>query len=118
MQHSEGVETRGAERRLLTEDSLLGKRERRYIEVPLQGGEVARLRSLTSAELRRIQRSFSSEDGKPNQSRMDRFNELLIIHTLVGEDNKPLLNEDMLFRFDEVDSKVVREIAVAARHHV
>lgn len=100
---------------MLNRADLFAKKDRRYVDVPVNG-TTARLRSLTAAEMRRLRASMIDDKGLAND-RAERIPELLTIHTMVDEQGQPVLTEHDLANFDQLDALYVTVLGRAALEH-
>lgn len=95
---------------LLTKHGLFEKQRRRFKEVLLPGsGDTARIRSLTTGEMRQLRSSLVDKKGELIRKRGDRLSQLLIAACLVDDQGNRVLTDDdaMSDAFDSVDGATV-----------
>jgi len=93
----------------ITRAELLGKASRRFKDVHLPTGGTARLRNLSTSEMRSLRGSLLSKDGKLIQSRADRIQQLLVAWCLVDDAGNRILTDDDATgnAMDDIDGAVV-----------
>lgn len=102
----------------LTKESLFKKTERRYVDVPLPGGEVARLQSLTELERAEHNASLLKDDGSVDKSKLKNATSQLLVMMLVDENGEQILHDHEVDTLLGVDSLVMEILGDAAREHI
>lgn len=103
---------------LINKGELLSKTQRRYKMVPLPGGDLARIQSLTEREKSEYECSvLSSRSGRAIRSRMASATRALIILCLVDGNGNRLLGDEDHDKLSQVDGAVTAAIYTAASEH-
>ncbi len=101
----------------VTKSDLLKRNKRRFKLIDLPGGGQARIRSLSSGEMRDFRRSMLNPQGKLIKSRSDNMHELLIAQCLVDDEGNRLFTDEdaMSSSFAEIDGSLVSVLSSECR---
>ena len=91
---------------LASEGDLLGKKDRQYCVVTVEGLKF-RLRTMTAREMLRFRRSVEE-----SPERLDRAEELLIAHSWVDGDGNLVTTEEKIWAADEADAKIMQHLSI------
>lgn len=103
---------------VLSREDLLLRRARRYKEVKLSSGEIARLQSLTELERSEYNMGLLDKKGDVNKKALTKATQMLLVKMLVdGEGNRLFLDHesDLLADIDSLDMEILGD---AAREHI
>jgi hypothetical protein len=102
----------------ISRDQLLAKRARRYREVTLSSGDVARLQSLTELERSEYNMSLLDKKGDVNKKALTKATRMLLVKMLVDADGNRMFfdhEDDLLADIDSLDMEILGD---AAREHI
>ena len=103
---------------VLSRDGLLQKTKRRYTEVNLPSGGVARLQSLTELERSEYNSSLLDKKGDLDREKLTYGTMMLLCRMLVDNDNKRMFldhEHEILASIDSLDMEVLGD---EARKHI
>lgn len=103
---------------VLSRDGLLQKTKRRYVEVQLPSGGVARLQSLTELERSEYNSSLLDKKGELDREKLTFGTMMLLCRMLVDQDNKRMFldhEHEILASIDSLDMEVLGD---EARKHI
>lgn len=103
---------------VLSRDGLLQKTKRRYVDVQLPSGGVARLQSLTELERSEYNSSLLDKKGELDREKLTFGTMMLLCRMLVDQDNKRMFldhEHEILASIDSLDMEVLGD---EARRHI
>lgn len=103
---------------VLSRDGLLQKTKRRYVDVQLPSGGVARLQSLTELERSEYNSSLLDKKGELDREKLTFGTMMLLCRMLVDQDNKRMFldhEHEILASIDSLDMEVLGD---EARKHI
>lgn len=103
---------------LATRDDFLAATKRRYKEVPLWTGKIARVRSLTETEFQDIDiRNINFQKGGLSAPGLRSSNARLIVATVCDANGEPIFGEADVPRLAAVDSALIEPLVREIRDH-
>jgi len=103
---------------MLTREQLLGKTKRRYCTVTLPEGEEVRLQSLSEGEKSNYDSSMLNvKSGGIFRDRLRDAERRLVVLTVVGDDDRPLLSLSDVEALAAVDGRIISLLFNAATKH-
>ncbi len=103
----------------LGRDDVMRASARRYREVNLPGGKVARIQSLKASEMRRIRNSMLDRQGETQPERMKRFEDIVVCACLVNGDGELQFTDDDAMNgvLDDVDGMLLSRLYSECAKH-
>lgn len=102
----------------LTKDKLLAKCQRRYRDVPIGGGEIVRIQSLTEGERAEIETRMFGQDGKVIIGRLPENKLRTLCRCMVDAEGARLFDDGEWQSLRDLDCAVVARIYEACLEHI
>jgi hypothetical protein len=103
---------------ILTREQLLEKSKRRFLDVTLSDGSVAKLQSITEIERAEYNSEMLTADGSVDKEQFKYGTAKLLARMLVDESGKRMFHDSEWELIAELDSLFTEEIGDAARKHI
>lgn len=103
---------------ILSREGILAKRERRYRDIVLPSGGQVRIQSLTELERSEYNMMLLDKKGNLDRKMLNKANRLLVVKTLVDENNSRIFMDHEEELLADMDSMDMEAIADASREHI